>query len=100
MPLVSHGPGSRLSIPLDGLFLRLQRNNILYLLSAVLMLLGCYLVCVPYLITLKREVGGLLVLLGTINLYEVGASHAVLCEFRGTGPACAAGERSPIHRSA
>jgi len=49
---------------------RLQRNNIFYLLSACLMLLGCYLVCVPYLLNLKREVGGLLVLLGTINVYE------------------------------
>lgn len=56
---------------LTGKFLaRLQHNNIFYMLSACLMLLGCYLVCVPYLLNLKREVGGLLVLLGTINVYE------------------------------
>jgi len=60
--------------PMARLFTRilehLKRNNLFYLLSACLMLLGCYLVCVPYLVTLKRESGGLLVLLGTINLYE------------------------------
>ncbi|MBI3829153.1 MAG: hypothetical protein HY291_06535 [Planctomycetes bacterium] len=49
---------------------RLRRDNIFYLLSALLMLSGCYLVCVPHLVTLKREAGGLVVLLGTINVYE------------------------------
>lgn len=48
----------------------LQRHNLFYLLSALLMLLGCYLISVPYLVSLNREASGLLMLLGTINLYE------------------------------
>ncbi|MCW8129900.1 MAG: hypothetical protein KIS92_06045 [Planctomycetota bacterium] len=48
----------------------LQRHNIFYLLSALLMLLGCFLISGPYLFTLRRDLGGLLILLGTINVYE------------------------------
>ena len=48
----------------------LMRNNVCYLLSALLMLVGCYIVCVPYLFELKI-IGGLIDLLGAINLYEV-----------------------------
>ncbi|MEW6355167.1 MAG: hypothetical protein AB1696_02485 [Planctomycetota bacterium] len=47
----------------------LSRHNILYLLSAMLMLLGCYLISMPYLFR-YREIGGLVVLLGIINVYE------------------------------
>lgn len=46
-----------------------RRLNVFYLLSALLMLLGCYLVCIPYLYK-PRALGALLALLGTINLYE------------------------------
>ncbi|MCK6471976.1 MAG: hypothetical protein L6R28_09540 [Planctomycetes bacterium] len=47
----------------------IRRLNVFYLLSALLMLLGCYLVCIPYLYK-PRALGALLALLGTINLYE------------------------------
>lgn len=46
-----------------------RRLNVFYILSALLMLLGCYLVCIPYLYK-PRALGALLALLGTINLYE------------------------------
>lgn len=46
-----------------------RRLNVFYLLSALLMLLGCYLVCIPYLYK-PRALSALLALLGTINLYE------------------------------
>lgn len=46
-----------------------RRLNVFYLLSALLMLLGCYLVCIPYLYK-PRALGALLALLGTTNLYE------------------------------
>src|ERR1700712_647750 len=47
----------------------LMRQNVFYLASALLMLAGCYMVCIPYLY--QRELGGLLVLLGVINAYEL-----------------------------
>lgn len=49
---------------------RIARLNVFYLLSACLMLLGCYLISLPYLLAPQREVGELLLLLGVINVYE------------------------------
>ena len=46
----------------------LLRNNILYLLSALLMLIGCYLICMPYLLQRRLGSGPLLPL--TIQCYE------------------------------
>lgn len=53
----------------DWVWRALMRHNICYLLSALMMLVGCYIVCVPYLFELKI-IGGLIDLLGAINLYE------------------------------
>ena len=47
----------------------LLRQNVFYLASALLMLAGCYMVCIPYLF--QRQLGGLFVLLGVINAYEL-----------------------------
>jgi hypothetical protein len=47
----------------------LERNNVLYPASALLMLVGCFLISMPYLFE-YRELGGLMVLLGVINVYE------------------------------
>ncbi len=49
--------------------LALQRRNIFYLLSALLMLAGCYTVCLPYLMEFQ-EILPLLKLLAAINTYE------------------------------
>src|SRR6185436_4948868 len=62
-------PDSLYSHAIDWLWRALMRHNVCYLLSALLMLIGCYIVCVPYLFELKI-IGGLIDLLGAINLYE------------------------------
>jgi len=49
---------------------RFLRQNVFYLLSALLMLLGCYLISLPYLTRPRPEIGELLLLLGVINVYE------------------------------
>ncbi|MCY3023573.1 MAG: hypothetical protein NTW87_31725, partial [Planctomycetota bacterium] len=46
------------------------RQNVFYLLSAFLMLLGCYLISLPHLLTPRPDITELLVLLGVINIYE------------------------------
>src|SRR5258708_24421965 len=48
----------------------LLRQNVLYLLSACLMLLGCYLISLPNLLAFRRNISELLLLLGVINIYE------------------------------
>jgi hypothetical protein len=48
----------------------LERNNFGYLISALLMLVGCYIVCLPYLFV-YQTFDGLVVLLTVINLYEL-----------------------------
>jgi len=48
----------------------LQRNGLLYLLSALFMLIGCYLVCQPHLLEYK-QFSSLLTLLSVVNCYEI-----------------------------
>jgi hypothetical protein len=52
----------------------LKRNNVVFLMSACLMLFGCYRVCAPYLMQ-KMNRTGLLALPAVMNIYEV----MVLC---------------------
>ena len=54
---------------LDRIVRVLQRNNFFNLISALLMLIGCYIVCLPYLFEFKT-LRGLIVLLTVINIYE------------------------------
>lgn len=52
-----------------GVYAFFIRHNLFYKVSALLMLVGCYLVMAPYLLAI-RELPGLLKLLGAINVYE------------------------------
>src|SRR4051794_2202424 len=63
-------PDSLYSHTIDWAWRALMRHNVCYLLSALLMLIGCYIVCVPYLFEFKI-IGGLIDLLGAINAYEI-----------------------------
>lgn len=69
MPENRRLPESLYTRGVEWAWLALMRNNVCYLLSALLMLVGCYIVCVPYLFELKI-IGGLIELLGAINVYE------------------------------
>jgi len=60
----------------EGLLEYLVRNNILYILSALLMLVGSFLVSIPYLHQ-HRQIGVLLILLGVVNLYEAMVISAI-----------------------
>lgn len=57
------------SVMQRGVYSFFIRHNLFYKVSALLMLVGCYLVMAPYLLTI-RELPGLLKLLGAINGYE------------------------------
>ena len=58
-----------------------MRANVFYLLSALLMLIGCYIICLPNLFDYK-DFKGLLTLLCVINLYEAMVIAACVFIFR------------------
>jgi hypothetical protein len=77
-------PGQSVPIPDDMLkYLRqfVARNNVLYLVSALFMLIGCYLVCLPHLFEYK-QISSLLTLLGAINSYELMVIFACIYMLR------------------
>lgn len=67
----------------------LQRNNVLYLVSAFFMLVGCYLICLPHLFEFNHF-SSLLKLLSVVNCYELMVIGACVYVLRFL-PACREG---------